>query len=519
MQVTNAQYQKNLWWLILITVVVKILLSFLLELGNDEVYYYTYALQPDWNHFDHPPMVGWMIRLSTLNLHWLSDLSMRLGSIISAAIATLLVFKTGTILKNERAGFLAALLYSLSIYTSIIAGLFVLPDSPQMVFFCASIYLMVKWTAKPHWFTSLDWIALGLCIGLATLSKVHGLYLWAGFGAFLIFHQSTTFKKPYLYISGIITLLCLIPIVYWNIENDFITYRYHSERVTHTGIRFDTLLQQIVGEWIYQNPIVYIICLIPFFRLDRTQAAFQNKESIRLLLWLSIPLILTFWIISLFNPTLPHWTGPGFISLFLIAGVYWEHWSSQVWPSLFKWAMGLLLVFIVGFISLVYLFPTQLGSKEAANLGEYNPINDVSGWSEFKGHFEALVAKDIQSNKMPSGAPILTQKWFPGGHILFYVAQPLHMPVIAVGKLEDVHKFAWLNQSQNSLQVGQNAYYIAPSNLPSDPQVLYGAYFEKIELAASFPIISKGVELRNFKVYRLLNCNRVPSAILAPIKR
>jgi hypothetical protein len=50
---TNATpYQKKLGWLIVITLVVKIFLSFFIELGNDEVYYYSYAIQPDWNHFD-----------------------------------------------------------------------------------------------------------------------------------------------------------------------------------------------------------------------------------------------------------------------------------------------------------------------------------------------------------------------------------------------------------------------------------------------------------------------------------
>ncbi len=156
MAITPVVYQKKLWWLIGISMVVKIVISYFLELGNDEVYYYTYALQLDWNHFDHPPMVGWMIRVFTFNLHWLSALSMRLGSLIAAAIATIVVFESGTLLKNEKAGWIAALLYNLSIYTSIIAGLFVLPDSPQLLFFTLSIYLMLSWVMKPHFFTLFD---------------------------------------------------------------------------------------------------------------------------------------------------------------------------------------------------------------------------------------------------------------------------------------------------------------------------------------------------------------------------
>ena len=519
MNISAAQYQKKIGWLILITVFIKIILSSFLELGNDEVYYYTYAIQPDWNHFDHPPMVGWMIRLTSLNLHWVSTLSMRIGSILSAAIATFVIFETGTLLKNERAGYIAALLYSLSVYTTIIAGLFVLPDSPQLLFYTLSIYLMVKMVVKPHLFKTKHWLLLGLFIGLATMSKVHGLFLWAGFGAFILFHNGKTLKDKNLYLAVLISIICIVPILYWNIQNDFITYRYHSKRVMHTGISLDSFLQQVLGEFLYQNPLVYITCLIPLLRFKKLKASFLNMgnndflhyESLWLLLWLSLPLILTFWTLSLFNPTLPHWTGPGFIALFLIAGVYWSSYSKKELPNLIAWAGGLIAVLVAGFLLLVYVFPKQLGSKDIANLGEYNPINDVTGWRYFSAQFETLVSKDISEGKMKQGAPILTNKWFPGGHILFYTAQPLHMPVIGVGALEDLHKFEWLNKAQAGLELGQNAYTIIPSNLPANPEHLYGAYFDKVELAATIPIVTKGVVLRNFYVYRLIKCKLVPS--------
>ncbi len=523
MNISAAQYQKKTGWLILITVLIKIILSSFLELGNDEVYYYTYAIQPDWNHFDHPPMVGWMIRLTSLNLHWVSTLSMRLGSILSAAVATFVIFETGTLLKNERAGYIAALLYSLSIYTTIIAGLFVLPDSPQLLFYTLSIYLMVKMVVKPHLFKTIHWLLLGLFIGLATMSKVHGLFLWAGFGAFILFHNGKTLKNKNLYLAIMISLICVVPILYWNLQNDFITYRYHSKRVMHTGISLDSFLQQVLGELLYQNPLVYISCLIPLVQFKKLKTSFQNLrnndfqhfETLWLLLWLSLPLIFTFWILSLFNPTLPHWTGPGFIALFLMAGVYWSNYSIKLVPNLIKGAAGLITFLIFGFLLLVYVFPKQLGSKEAANLGEYNPINDVTGWRYFSTQFEALVQKDVLEGKMKQGAPILTHKWFPGGHILFYTAQPLHMSVIGVGALEDLHKFAWLNQTQAGLEIGQNAYCIIPSNLPANPDILFGAYFQKVELAATVPIVYKGVLLRNFYVYRLIQCKLVPSSILS----
>jgi hypothetical protein len=88
----NQQYSKKVLWLILIVSIVKLVTASLIELGNDEVYYWTYAIQPDWNHFDHPPMVGWMIRLTSLNLYWATEVSLRLGSVLCARIIYLVHF-------------------------------------------------------------------------------------------------------------------------------------------------------------------------------------------------------------------------------------------------------------------------------------------------------------------------------------------------------------------------------------------------------------------------------------------
>ncbi len=514
-----------MWWLIGVTIGIKIILSYFLELGNDEVYYYTYAIQPDWNHFDHPGMVGWMMRLTSLNLHWVSTLSMRIGSILCAAGASWVIFKTGSLIKDERAGYIAAWMYSISIYTSIIAGLFVLPDSPQLLFYSLSIYWMVKWVTNPNAFKTKDWIFLGLCIGLATLSKVHGLYLWVGFGAYLLFHQIKTLRNASVYFAILITILCVLPIVYWNIQNDFITYRYHSKRVMHTGLLFDSFLQQIIGEILYQNPLVYISILISLFNIPALKKKLVQQmgvsdlqnQSLNLLLWLSLPLIFTFWVLSLFNPTLPHWTGPGFIGLFLISGVYWSQRlnnSSKSIPLVIKWATGLLGGFILGFMLLVYVFPRQLGSNKLENLGEYNPINDVTGWETCATEFGKIVALDQHAGNMQASASIITHKWFPGGHLLFYVARPLQKQVITIGNLEDVHKFAWLNKTQPSLKIGDDAYCIVPSNLPVNPQIMYGAYFETISAPDTIPILSKGVLLRNFYVYRLKHCKQIPTPLI-----
>jgi len=513
----SDNYLQKLFWLICVSVIIKIFLSFYLELGNDEVYYYTYAIQPDWNHFDHPGMVGWMIRITTLNLNWVSDLSLRIGSIISSAYATYIIFKITELLKNQKAGFIAACFYSLSIYTSIIAGLFVMPDSPQLLFFTISIYLMIKFVMIPDTFSMKHWILLGVFIGLTTLSKIHGLYLWIGFISYIFIYQKKTLQTRNIYLSILITILFVFPILLWNIENNFITYRFHSKRVMHTGFLINSFLKQIGGEILYQNPFIYFSILLSFINYKLLKSSFHNQNGLYLLLFLSLPLIFTFWILSMFNPTLPHWSGPGYIALFILSGIYWsENFNiSDKYLKLFlKMTSSFLLFCIIGLLVLVYILPRQLGSKKLSNLGEYNPINDITGWSDFSNKFSEIVKNDIAKGKMKSNSIIVIHKWFPGSHVLFYIARPLGMQVHGVGSLEDLHKFAWLNNDQNSLKLGNDAYFIVPSNLPTNPFVIYSGYFDKICNPDTIDSKKRNILLRKFYVYRLKNCKKIPKEIL-----
>ena len=263
----RQQYANKVFWLIIISVIVKLVAASLLELGNDEVYYWTYSLQPDWNHFDHPPMVGWLIRLTTFNELWVNETTMRLGAILCAAIATWIIFKLGKLLSSEKLGWYAALVYTCSVYTGFIAGFFILPDSPQLLFWTGALYVMAEMFLKNNERKLGRWLLLGLLIGLATLCKVHALFLWAGFGLFLLFTNSKCLFNWRFYMGVLVTAVCISPIVYWNIKNHFITYRYHSERVTHTSMQWDMLGREIGGEFAYQNPVIFLLILVSVIAL------------------------------------------------------------------------------------------------------------------------------------------------------------------------------------------------------------------------------------------------------------
>ncbi|MDP3444389.1 MAG: glycosyltransferase family 39 protein, partial [Ignavibacteria bacterium] len=305
--------QKKVYWLLLISFAIRAFLAAYLEFGNDEVYYWTYALYPDWSHFDHPPMVGWVMQFFSLNLLFDSEFFLRLASVVFTTINTFLIFLIGKKIKDEVTGFYAALLYTASIYAFVITGIFILPDTPQNLFWMLGIYLMVRLLDENQSIKSwnLTMIGLGLVIGLGMISKYTSVFLWFGIGLYVLFYKRIWLKKPALYFALILSAACTLPVILWNLNNDFISFSFQGERVNifSSSLRLDYFFRELFGQIAYNNPINFVLVALAVFTIFKGRKWLRSDYQ-HIILFISIPLIGIFLVFSLFRPTLPHWTGP-----------------------------------------------------------------------------------------------------------------------------------------------------------------------------------------------------------------
>lgn len=514
MKISNQQLYS---FLFLVTAI-KIFFSFFLELGNDESYYFTYALKPQLNYFDHPLMVGILIRLSTFNLLFVNDVMIRLGPTICCFLASIFIFKIGKLLFDKQVGWYAVLLYNFSVYTTIIAGWFIMPDSTQLLFWCAALYIMCKLIFEDKEKLIKFWLLLGVLIGLATLSKVHALYLWGGFSLFIIFYKTKWLLNWRLYVSVLTTLIFLLPLLIWNIQNKFITYTFHSARIIKTQINFESLLREIVGEALYQNPIIFILILISLiFVIRKIKENNVDKMKFHFLLLMSLPMIIMFWGVSLFNEIFPHWSGPAYIPLLILAGYYLSKKSKNIFPNWVKLSCALVLFAFISITILANFAPFNLGSQHKKNYGEYCPTLDISGWKDFSNDFKKIVTEDFSSGNMKQNSSIIINKWFPACQLELYTSRKTKLPIYAIGDLENVHHFAWLNQQRKKPQLSDDAYCIVPSNLPFDVKKEYSNYFTTIESLDTINQIRGHKIVRYFYVWRLKNCKLLSPDILQKI--
>ena len=75
-------------------------------------------------------------------------------------------------------------------------------------------------------------------------------------------------------------------------------------------------------------------------------------------------MIFLFWGVSLLNPTLPHWSGPGYIPLFFVGALYLEQRSFKVVPGFIKMAATLVVIVLMLGVALIRLSPVNVGFKQ-----------------------------------------------------------------------------------------------------------------------------------------------------------
>jgi 4-amino-4-deoxy-L-arabinose transferase-like glycosyltransferase len=534
----------KLFILITLSAIIRVFIASNLELTNDEVYYRLYAMYPDFSHFDHPPMVGWLIQLTTLNLLLGSEFFIRLGAIILGCITLILAFKIGQKIHSDRVGFISAFLFTLSPYLFLISGTFILPDTPLLFFFMLALWLIItifddKITTKK----ANKLLVLGLVIGLAILSKYTAIFLWIGIGLYILLHKRNYLKQWQLYVSIFITIICLFPVIYWNIQNDFISFTFHNERVSlFSSICFSCFLQEIAGECAYNNPFIFVMIYFVFFRFcfQKNKLSFfahntsknlpRHAELVsasparthytgglrvkpamtnyfRLFYCIGLPLVILFLLFSFFRSLLPHWNAPGYSVMIFPVAIYiaekFEQGKKSLWIQAKIWAGILLCIIILFFLQLNYnIFNLQQRKIQDFTI-------ELSTWKKTGEFFAELSQKAEKNGEIQPNAPIIAHRWFPAANLDMYVAKPTNRKVLAIGSLEKIHKYAWINASRGGFELGMDAWYITDNYDFNHPDKV-SIYFEIISPPDTLKITRNNETCKEIYVYKLGNMRELP---------
>lgn len=501
MRIRENKIDRYIVWLLIVSALVRGFLAAFIEFGNDEVYYWTYAMYPDWSHFDHPGMVGWIIQVFSLNLLFTSEFALRLSSVVFMTVDTYIIYRIGCMVKNKLAGFYAALLYTASLYCFIITGVFIMPDTPLMMFTLLSIYCFILSFLSYRELSLQDGksptkgkaggmlLLAGLFAGLALLSKYSAVFIWSGVGLYVLLYDRKQFKNKYLYLSALISVICMLPVLIWNMQNEFISFAFHGERVGLFGkLQPLDFLSEIFGEIGYNNPVNYvliIIALVVWFRGNK----YLDGISGRLLLCFALPFIAVFWFFSLTRPILPHWSAPAFSLLLLFPASYLAERQSYMsdktrLPRPVVITLSLLsLVLVLGVVE-IKTGVVSLRFGERANsvryYGEGDFTTTIYGWRSIKDDFQKIRQEKIDEGEMKETDGMVGLQWFPMANFDYYVANPLGVNMFGLRDVDKIHKYAWINEYRGGLHKGNDYWFLNESSDYYDPERYLEGRFEDI---------------------------------------
>jgi 4-amino-4-deoxy-L-arabinose transferase-like glycosyltransferase len=318
----QGSFERSAALLVLGFLAVRLVMSALMPLIADEAYAVVVTRFPTLSYFDHPPLGFDFGRLSAWLFGSEAPFVVRLPHVLMGSLTAWLIFLVTRRAFGARAGFWAVAAYSVAPFFFVSGGHFVVPDGPLNLFL-----LVTLWLVLPDLLDDRPpraggrWLLAGLALGAALLSKYTAVLF--GLGAFLALAANPRGRRllatRWPWLSGVIALACLAPVLVWNARNGWVSLGFQSGRAFGGTLHPLTFLEIQLGQALFLLPWIWAPALWMVGRgLVRPQAPAERVFAILA----AVPIIL-FDVVSIFGgEQLAHWAMPGFLLGFPLVGLW-----------------------------------------------------------------------------------------------------------------------------------------------------------------------------------------------------
>ena len=504
----NAPAARGLWladprriviWTIVIGTVIRLFLAWVAGYGYGESYYLATARHFALSYFDQPPLSLWMA-WATMELTGSSHpFIVRFPWIVMFIGTTWAMFRLGAELFDERAGAYAALLLNVSLVFTLSVSSWLQPDGPLMLFLLLGTLAIVRLAFGQPRSPLPVWAAAGIFFGLAMASKYHAALILAGL---LVFVATTPgyrawFFRPGMLLAALVGAVCLIPVVVWNAQNEWVSILFQGGRIgTVAGLRLDWLARSLLGQALLIGILIWPLMVWLFAR--GLFAGPRGDPKVWFLCCLALFPIAIFTAAALWAPLGYHfhWQAPGYLFVFPLLGCWMARkveQGSRVPPILLMTALAGLAVLAVVFAAQVSanvigrLMPASLVAEVE---GAGNPTREMLQWNELR---EVLAARGLlDEGELFAVAP----QWHQTGKVDVQIGDRL--PVVCL--CADPRNIAFGHDHRDF--AGQDALIIGTDAYIPDVDAAYGEHFDTIVPIDAVDIMLGGVRDLTVKIYR-----------------
>jgi len=372
--------------------IIRIVYAAALDLRTDEAYYWTWSKELQLCFLDHPPMIAWFIRLGTA-LFGDTNLGVRFAGILAMAVSQLLLADiVRRVTHDVRAVILAVLLPEAALYYGLLMAK-VAPDIAAIPFALAMIWALVRLSESDdgRW-----WLVAGLFGGLALLSKFTVLMLLPAVAAFLLVPawRSRWLTSPYPWCGALIALFVFSPVLIWNAQHDWASFRFQLVRATAPRDFSLRTLGDYIGLQLGQVGFVLLPVTLSALALTAWRG-YRMREPVAILLSTAVlvPFLYFLWksLTLRIGDTWPMFMWPvGFAAVAInITRLPQEGWPAWMIRSTVRWAR---VAVATGLAMVVLIFLYYVAAPWNV-LGRADPIGGEAGYQEVAGRVEQELSR------------------------------------------------------------------------------------------------------------------------------
>lgn len=304
------------WRVASLGIVAFLILLRLIYLGQaqlipDEAYYWNYTQHMALSFLDHPPMVAWLIWVGTA-IAGDNEFGVRIGAFVCGLITMGYLYALASNLYDKTTAMRAILLLAILPF-GFVPGMLMTADAPLMAAWAATLYYMERaLLADGKW----AWLGMGIAFGLGILSKYTLGLLGPAALLFVILDPASRrwLHRPHAYLAAALALLMFSPVIIWNMEHNWVSILFQSQRATGIGNQFSL-------QWLFLHMLLLLtpvgvvaagMALWPGGDDQSNPSARRRRLFVRV--FTGVPLAAFFWL-SLFGAPKFHWTGPVWLAL------------------------------------------------------------------------------------------------------------------------------------------------------------------------------------------------------------
>ncbi|MCA9304366.1 MAG: glycosyltransferase family 39 protein [Phycisphaerales bacterium] len=354
---------------------------------EDEAHYWEWSRRLDWSYYSKGPGVALLIRASTTILGN-SEFAIRAPAALSVFLgASACVLTARELFKDRIITFTAAVLY-LGVPGFAFSSMLMTIDAPYLACWSFASFFAVRALLRGR---SRDWFSFGITLAIGFLFKYTILLLLPGV---LLAILLTRNKRPRInpsacLLGSSLVLLGLVPVLVWNSNHDWATFRHLLGHLGMHGGDTENTLAGPSEPFSILWPLEFLALFLlvgggPLFlglfawRNTKLHAPQQHHTAATTLVALALPVALFYFLVSFKAQTEGNWPMSAFVSLVpLGAWAVKDAIARNDRPVRSAWGAAIVSILLV-----FAFFPLANFLSTRRIIGPYIPIHRITGMRE-----------------------------------------------------------------------------------------------------------------------------------------